>query len=258
MTFRLDDVGQTTGGVLVLPASPTVLADFLAAAEAAPRELTTIVTVLPCPPVPFVSEEHHGSPVLLTTLVYVGPPGEAERAIAPFRALAAPLADLVRPAPYADLLAWEEIPRLPFVSRTNFLERLDAEAAAELIHAVGAGPGPMRLVQLRVLGGAVADVPDEATAFGFRDRRIASYLACMATGDDGLSRAADWADRTLAVLDQGDPTAYLNFAGLGQVTATDAYPSASWERLRAIKAVHDPDNLFRHNHNIPPAGSPAH
>lgn len=42
------------------------------------------------------------------------------------------------------------------------------------------------------------------------------------------------------------------------MTATDAYPSASWERLRAIKAVHDPDNLFRHNHNIPPAGSPAH
>lgn len=253
MTFRLADVSQTTGGPLVLPARPEVLTGFLSAAEAAPRELTTIVTIMPCPPVPFVAAEHHGTPVLFTTIVHLGPREEAAEAIAPFRALAEPLADLIAPAPYADLLAWEEIPALPFVSRTTFLEALDAPRATEVIRAVGQGPGPMRLVQLRVLGGAVADVATEATAFGFRDRRIVSYLACMAGDEDGLGEAAQWADHALALLDQGDRTAYVNFVGLDQLAPADAYPAATWARLREVKASYDPGNLFRHNHNIPPA-----
>lgn len=70
----------------------------------ADHELTTIVTIMPCPPVPFVPAEHHGAPVLFTTGVYVGAPEAAEEALAPFRALTTPLADQIRPAPYADLL----------------------------------------------------------------------------------------------------------------------------------------------------------
>ncbi|WP_154402162.1 FAD-binding oxidoreductase [Ornithinimicrobium cavernae] len=254
MTFRLDDVSQTTGGPLVLPATPDVLAGFLAAAGRAPRELTTIATLMPCPPVPFVATEHHGSPVLFGTLVHVGPPEEAEQAIAAFRALATPLADLIRPAPYADLLGWEEIPRMTFVSRTNFLERVDEQLAADVIRAVADGPGPTRLVQLRVLGGAISDPAEDATAFGFRDRSMVSYLSCMATGPDTLAEATQWADDLLAALDQGDRAAYVNFLGSpGPVAPADAYPPATWERLRAVKAAYDPGNLFRHNHNIPPA-----
>lgn len=190
MTFHLDDVAETMGGVLVLPATPEVLTGFLAAASQAPREVTTIVTIMPCLPVPFVAVEHHGTPVLFTTLVHVGPAEDAEGLIAPFRALTPPLADLIRTAPYADLLAWEEIPRLPFVSRTNFFECLGQDAVGQLVEAVGAGPGPMRLVQLRVLGGAVGDAAAEGeTAFGFRDRRIVSYLACMAHDPAALDEA---------------------------------------------------------------------
>ncbi len=255
MTFRLDDVGETTGGVLVLPATPEVLTGFLAAAEEAPREVTTIVTIMPCPPVPFVAAEHHGTPVLFTTLVHVGPAEAAPEALAPFRTLAPPLADLIRTAPYADLLAWEEIPSLPFVSRSNFFEQLRLEDAGELIDAAGAGPGPMRLIQLRVLGGAVGDVAEGATAFGFRDRRIVSYLACMAHDPAGLDEATTWADRALDLLDDGDRAAYVNFVGDGPVGAQDCYPPATWERLREVKAAHDPGNLFRHNHTIPPAAS---
>lgn len=254
MTLRLDDVHEMTGGLLVLPATPGVLTGFLAAAEAAPRELTTIVTILPCPPVPFVPADHHGQPVLFTTLAYVGSAEAAEEALAPFRALAEPLADLLRPAPYADLLGWEDIPRLPFASRTNFLEELDADSAEQVIRAVTSGPGPTRLVQLRVLGGAVADVPDDATAYGFRDRRIVSYLACLATDASGVPDAVAWADHTLEMLDQGDPAAYINFVGREPFRPQDAYRPASWERLRAVKATYDPDNLFHHNHNIPPSG----
>lgn len=255
LTLRLESVPEATGGLLVLPATGPALAGFLAAAEAAPRELTTIVTVMPCPPLPSVPAEHHGAPVLFTNLVHVGPPEQAPEVLAPFRALAVPLADLIRTAPYADLLGWEDIPRLPFASRTNFLEELDADGAEQVIRAVASGPGPTRLVQLRVLGGAVADVPDDATAYGFRDRRIVSYLACMATDATGVPEAADWAERTLNVLDQGDHAAYINFVGREPFRPQDAYLPASWERLRVVKTTYDPDNLFQRNHNIPPSGS---
>ena len=254
LTFRLEELGETTGGLLVLPATPETLSGFLAASARAPRELTTIATVMPCPPVPFVDEAHHGVPVIFGTVLHVGTPDQAAVVLAPLRALAEPLADLVHTAPYAELLGWEEIPRSVFASRTNFLEQVDPATAGRVIAAISDGPGPVRMAQFRVLGGAIADVADDATAYGFRDRAVVTYLACLADGPEGLPEAADWADGLLAVLDQGDHTAYVNFVGApGPRTAQDAYPPATWERLRAVKAAYDPDNLFRRNHNIPPA-----
>ena len=91
-----------------LPATPDVLAGFIAAAEAAPEELSTIANVMTAPPLPFLPEEWHGKLVVLAMLVHAGPLDEGERAVAPFRALAAPLADMVRPMPYSDIYPPED------------------------------------------------------------------------------------------------------------------------------------------------------
>jgi FAD/FMN-containing dehydrogenase len=57
-----------------------------------------------------------------------------------------------------------------------------------------------------------------------------------------------------AALDQGDDGAYVNFLlDEGEARVRAAYPGATWDRLRAIKAEYDPGNLFRLNQNIPPA-----
>ena len=58
--YRLHPVDSVTGGMLVLPATPETIAGFIAAADAAPEELSTIANVMPAPPMPFVPEEHHG------------------------------------------------------------------------------------------------------------------------------------------------------------------------------------------------------
>ena len=58
--FRLHQVGTIVGGMLILPATPELVAAFIAAAEAAPDELSTIANVMPAPPMPFVPEEQHG------------------------------------------------------------------------------------------------------------------------------------------------------------------------------------------------------
>ena len=55
------------------------------------------------PPMPFVPEAAHGKPMIMGQMAYVGPADQAEGVLAPFRALAEPLADMLRPMRYPEL-----------------------------------------------------------------------------------------------------------------------------------------------------------
>src|SRR4051794_37753582 len=100
LKYRLHPVDTVLGGLLVLPATPEAIAGFAAEAERAPDELSAIANVILAPPLPFVPEEHHGSPVLMAKMVYAGDVEAGQRAVAPLRALAEPVADLLRPMKY--------------------------------------------------------------------------------------------------------------------------------------------------------------
>ena len=106
--YRLVDLPQVVGGILVLPATPEVIAGFMSAAEAAPDDVSAIANVMQCPPMPFVPEDRHGSLVVLVLMAHAGPAEEAEAALAPFRALAEPIADLLRPITYPEMYPPEE------------------------------------------------------------------------------------------------------------------------------------------------------
>ncbi|MBA3584029.1 MAG: FAD-binding oxidoreductase, partial [Gemmatimonadetes bacterium] len=101
--FRLHEVDTIVGGMLLLPATPDVIDSFVAEAEAAPEELSAIANIMPAPPMPFVPAEHHGRLIIMPMLVYAGELEAGERAIAPFRALATPLADTIEPKPYPEM-----------------------------------------------------------------------------------------------------------------------------------------------------------
>ena len=254
--FGLHEVGTIVGGMLLLPATPEVIAAFVAEAESAPEELSTIVNVMPAPPMPFVPEEHHGRLVVMATLAYAGPEGAAESAIAPFRALAEPIADLVRPMPYPELYPPEDPEFHPIASiRTMFLDGVDLRAAKVIVEHLQAATSPMAATQLRVLGGAVARVPADATAFAHRERRIIANVAAMYGRPEEASTYMPWVDGLAGALDQGDESAYVGFLGdEGEARVRAAYPGSTWDRLAAVKAQYDPTNLFRLNQNVPPAG----
>ena len=254
--FRLHEVGTIVGGMLLLPATPEVIAAFVAEAESAPEELSTIVNVMPAPPMPFVPEEHHGRLVVMATLAYAGPEDAGESAIAPFRALAEPVADLVRPMPYPELYPPEDPEFHPIASiRTMFLDGVDLRAAKAIVEHLQAATSPMAATQLRVLGGAVARVPADATAFAHRERRIIANVAAMYGRPEEASTYMPWVDGLAGALDQGDESAYVGFLGdEGEARVRAAYPGPTWDRLAAVKAQYDPTNLFRLNQNVPPAG----
>ena len=254
--FRLHEVGTIVGGMLLLPATPEVIAAFVAEAESAPEELSTIVNVMPAPPMPFVPEEHHGRLVVMATLAYAGPEDAGESAIAPFRALAEPIADLVRPMPYPELYPPEDPEFHPIASiRTMFLDGVDLRAAKAIVEHLQTATSPMAATQLRVLGGAVARVPADATAFAHRERRIIANVAAMYGRPEEASTYMPWVDGLAGALDQGDESAYVGFLGdEGEARVRAAYPGPTWDRLAAVKAEYDPTNLFRLNQNVPPAG----
>jgi hypothetical protein len=245
--------------MLMLPATPAVVAAFIAEAEAAPDELSTIANVMPCPPMPFVPEEHHRKLIVMALLAYAGPADVGERVIAPFRALATPLVDMVQPMPYREIYPPDDDSYHPLaITRTMFVDRVDGVVAATIVEHLEASDAAMRVAQLRVLGGAMARVPASATAFAHRGSRIMVNVATFYEGPDDRDRRAGWVDDFVAALQQGDQGAYVNFLGDdGADRIRAAYPGATWDRLTAIKARYDPDNLFRLNQNIPPTGSRA-
>jgi FAD/FMN-containing dehydrogenase len=249
--FRLHPVATVTGGVLVLPATPATIASFVAAAVEAPDELSTIANVLAAaPPLPFVPAEHHGRPVVIATLVFAGSDADAEQALAPFRALE-PLVDMLRPQPYADLFGAEPVGPPLAATRTMFLDAVDEDVAESILAHLRASTAQVAAVQLRVLGGAVARVPSESTAFAHRARRI---MGAVAAFDGAAEGHEEWAREGASALHQGEPGAYVNFLGdEGAERVRDAYPGRTWERLAAVKREYDPDNLFRLNHNVQPA-----
>jgi FAD/FMN-containing dehydrogenase len=253
--FRLHPLDQVLGGLLLLPATPEVIAGFITAADAAPEELSGIANVMPAPPMPMVPTELHGQLVVMAMLVHAGPVEDGQAAVAPFRALAAPLADMIAPMPYPGIYPPEDEAFHPTaIGHTMFVDAIDQHAAETILEYLRNSDAPIRVAQLRVLGGAMARVPADAAAFAHRGSRIMVNLASFYQGPDDQPVRQAWLDEFAAALQQGDQGAYVGFLGdEGQGRVHQAYPAATWERLAAVKARYDPTNLFHHNHNIPPA-----
>src|SRR5918994_1810724 len=252
--FRLHELEGVVGGMLMLPATVEVVRSFMAEAEAAPNELSTIANVVPAPPMPFVPAEQHGRLVVMGLLCYAGPPEAAEPVLAPFRSLPTPIADMVRPIPYPEMFPPDEEDFHPTaIGRTMFVDSVDQDAAETIVERLESSDATMRVTQLRVLGGAIARVPAEATAFAHRGSRIMANVAAFYDGPEDKAVREAWVNEFAAKLRQEDAGAYVNFLGEdGAERIRAAYPDGTWDRLTAIKASYDPTNLFRLNQNIPP------
>ncbi|HEY7076568.1 MAG TPA: FAD-binding oxidoreductase [Solirubrobacteraceae bacterium] len=254
LQYRLHPVDAILGGVLVLPATPETITGFVAAAEAAPDELSTIANVMLAPPLPFLAESRHGTPVLMVRLAYAGDARAGQRAVAPLRALAEPLADLVRPMRYREMFPDEERHGLAPVARTMFAGGLGAREAETSLERLGESSAIIAACEIRVLGGAMARVPADATAFAHRRSPLMINVGAIydpSTSD--RSEHAAWVHGLAAELDDGSGAYAGLLADEGPERVRAAYPGATWERLAAVKAAYDPENLFRLNQNVPPA-----
>jgi FAD/FMN-containing dehydrogenase len=255
-TFRLAPVGQVLGGLLALPATREVIRGYLDASVAAPEDLTTIANLMPAPPMPFVPQEFVGKPVLAIFVTWTGDLEAGKRALAPFRALAEPVADLVGPMPYPEMYRLTEHQAGPHGAavRMMFADELLDETIDVALDAIATADAPFSVLQLRGLGGAMARVDPAATAFAHRERRY--FVAILRVWFDPTEEAVGhqtWAEGLWQAIRHDGKGAYVNFLGEeGDARVREAYPDGAYERLAAIKRRYDPENLFRFNQNVAP------
>ncbi|HEX6338171.1 MAG TPA: FAD-binding oxidoreductase [Jiangellaceae bacterium] len=251
--YRLRDVSKFTGGILILPGSPETITRFVAEADAAPDELSTIMMAMVAPPMPFLPQEVHGQLVVMAFMAYVGPADEAERAMAPFRAIATPLADMVAPKSYLEMFPPQPEDYHPIATgRVLFADTVDQPVGEAVIESLQSSTAMMSAVQFRVLGGAIARVPSDATAFAHRNRKVMVNVAAMTPDLAGLAEQQAWVTKLADRIQQG-PGAYTGFLGTDSAERIgEAYPTGTYERLVAVKRQYDPRNLFQSNHNIVP------
>ena len=260
-TFRLHPLGPiVTGGMLLYPGfmAAEVIKHWRDFMLTAPQEVGSGVALITAPPEEFVPEPARGMPACGVILCYAGDAEEGARVLEPLTSFGPPAANLVGPMPYVAVQQLLDPPNQKGMHNYwsgDFLAEFPDEAVDAWIGSVYPPISPLTQMIVVAGGGAISDVPDEATAFGNREAPFNLHYLSMWPPDPSQDQAN--IDKTRAIAAAMKPwttgSVYLNFIGdEGLVRVESAY-GEKYPRLRRIKRVWDPDNVFRHNQNIPPA-----
>jgi FAD/FMN-containing dehydrogenase len=262
-TFRLQELGPDVAfSATFYPIEEVaqVLRGWREYTESAPDEVTATCVTITFPASPEMPEALHDRKVVIVGAVYAGDVDEGMRATAPLRSLGTPLFDMSGPTPFAHVQSGFDalFPRdvLRAYWKSQYVDDL-TDAAIDTIAARALDrPAPLTMVNLFHMGGAIAAVDPEATAFA---TRTAAYMVSIdgvwtdeVTDAEGIAwvRTA-WEE----IARHGTGDVYLNFTGRADEAATAGVDSAfgrNLRRLEEIKGVYDPDNLFHLNNNIVP------
>ncbi len=254
--FELVPVSHIYGGALILPATREVVRGYLDYVPNAPDGLTTMATIVAAPPAPFVPDAWVGKPVVLILVAFTGDLAEGPAATAPLRALAEPVADVVDTLPYPAMfqfMAFAE-ERHGAAIRMMFTDEIPDATIDDMIEGVNNAAGPMCGVHLRGMGGELARIPLNSTAFAHRERKyfVALLGLWMDPAEDG-DAIRSWTDELWSKIAHIRDGVYVNFLEReGEARVHEAYPNEVYARLAEIKAKYDPGNVFRYNQNIRP------
>jgi FAD/FMN-containing dehydrogenase len=257
--FRLHALGpQVLSGLLIHPFAdaPKLLRDYRSFVAQATDELTAWVVLRKAPPLPFLPKEWHGKEVMIIAVCFLGDPGVGERALAPLRTLGRPIADVIGPHPF---VGWQQAfdPLLTAGARNywkshDFRELSDG-LFAQLVEFAGRLPTAECEIFIANVGGAMARVPVEATAFAGRDANFVMnvHTRWQEARDD--ARCIGWAREFYnATRPYASSTAYVNFLPDEDGERLSTTYGGNYAKLREIKAKYDPENVFRVNQNIKP------
>ena len=247
--YELHEVGPTVlSGLVFYPAEEAeqVLAGYRTACAAAPDELTTLVNLTTAPPVPFLPESVHGTPIIGVGGCWSGDLDAGEAATAPFRTLGTVIADVFAANPYA---GWQQAldPLYPRgvhnYFRSAFLPEVDDRALHVLRESFATLPNALAEIHLQHLGGAVGRVPAQETAYALRDQEFIVNVIARTPDAEGYDDAVDWARGVTAALGP-DASTYVNFTGEPDPSLVRAsYPPETYRRLVELKDRYDPTNL---------------
>ncbi|QBI22116.1 FAD-binding oxidoreductase [Egibacter rhizosphaerae] len=260
LDFDLHPVGpQVFSGLVAWPAdqAPEVLAFFREFTAQAPDELTTIAICRTAPPAPFLPEWIHGAPIVALACCYAGPVEAGEAACAPLRAFGSPVADAMAPRPYTAFNAMFDgswAPGFQNYWKAEFLTDLPGPCVDVLSHYAANHSSPLSDFKVAHLGGAIARIGEDETAYGHRD---APFVLNINTRWSDPNETERHVEHTRRIWEAASPFshggAYVNFLGdEGHERVRDAYGPDKFRRLQDLKRAYDPSNAFRLNQNVVP------
>jgi FAD/FMN-containing dehydrogenase len=259
--FRLHPLEPiVTAGLVAWPMdkAPEVLRLLRQIAADAPDELGIMANLRLAPSLPTWPEALHGKPVVALIVCYAGAVEEGERIVRPIRAFGSPVLDAVMRKPY---VAHQKMFNLAVPTGLHYywkghrLPPLSDEIIDVLIEHASGITSPLTTIGIYTLGGAVARIGENATAFGNRDAaHEINITAAWPPDNPEPRRHIDWARAFFAALEPHSRGVYVNYINddaANRVRET-AYGANKWSRLVALKGKYDPTNFFRSNANIPP------
>jgi hypothetical protein len=263
-TFALHPLGPIVafaGALYPIADIADVLRGWRDYVTAAPDEVTSVCVTLTFPADPEMPEAVHDQPVAIIGGVYVGDPDKGMEVLQPLRELGTPLADISQPMPFTAVQASFDplFPRntLQAYWKSLYLDELPDDAIDAIASRAQDRPAPLTLVNTFHMGGAIANVDPEDTAFSERSSPFMVSIDGM--WDDPADNDANvaWVRSAFEQIGKfGTGGVYLNFTGLADEELTAGVDSAlgrNLKRLAEVKAKYDPDNFFRVNNNILPA-----
>lgn len=258
LEFRLQPIGPMVYGGLAAfdPAKARdVIRTWREVSDGAPEALGWVVASVALPPEPFVPIEWQGKRTWAIAGMFAGTPEEAEKALAPVRALG-PIVDLWQPMPYTVNQGLIDAAN-PYGRRNYWrahnLTGFEDALIDTLIERAETMPSPFSAMLVVNLAGAIARVDDDDTALGDRAAPFAVHLNTMWEGADGDDVNIAWTRGSTDAFSQWiSPGMALNFfTEVGEGEIRDSF-GPRLDRLRKVKQAYDPGNLFRLNQNIAP------
>ncbi len=258
-TFQLHPLGHDVlfgPTVYRLEDAPAVLRRYREFCAQAPRECCVWADLLNAPPLPYLPERVHGTPVLSLMQCYSGTDWkEGRRILAGLHNAADPIGDGVAPRPYLEAQqfldqAYEHGAR-NYWSTQSYVE-LPEQAIDTLTGLAAALPAAESDILISQLGGAIDDMAPEATAYPHRGIRFTVTVGARWRESADDARCVAWARDGGAALAAGASGGrYVNFVGEASGSERSAY-GLNFERLQDVKRQVDPSNLFRVNQNVVP------
>jgi FAD/FMN-containing dehydrogenase len=261
--YRLHPVTQIIGGLTLYPATRAgaILRHFRELAETAPDELTMLLSFMTAPPAPFVPAALQLKPVVAMVLCYTGDLAEGERVVRPIKSFGPPAVDLIGPMPYPALQSMLDAgapPGMQHYWKASYLAGITDAAIEMIVEHSARMRSPLSQVHLHHMGGALARVPADASAFANRDASFAMNIIATWPEPTPAERETHtrWArEFAEAMTPHTTGGVYVNFLGNeGEERVRAAYGAKTYARLAEVKTRHDPENTFRLNQNIRPKG----
>jgi FAD/FMN-containing dehydrogenase len=257
--FRLNPVGPIVlAGPIFWPMeeSPDVLRFYRDWITDVPDELTTIVVHRQMPPLDAIPAELHGRPVVSVICCYAGPVEDGELVVKPMREFGAPILDLCVPKPFVQHQSMFD-PSFPkgwwYYFRSADLAVLSDEVIDIVADRAQKMTSPLTAFPIFQLGGAIAKVGEDETAFNGRGSGHTINVNATTATSEGFDDEREWSREFWTALKPYHQSVYVNFLmDEGEERVREAYGAAKYDRLKALKREYDPDNVFRLNQNIPP------